>query len=128
MSQSPKYPKIVVTPPGPKAREIVKEDQSLISRSLVRFYPLVAESGKGCIVKDVDGNEFIDFNSGLVCRRWTCTPKSSVRHQGPSGQVHTLLLHRFLLRKDRPDFTRTHKDHAREFSEEGLPQQQWNRG
>jgi 4-aminobutyrate aminotransferase len=25
------------------------------------------ESGKGCIVKDVDGNEFIDFNSGLVC-------------------------------------------------------------
>ncbi len=66
-SQSPKYPKIVVTPPGPKAREIVKEDQSLISHSLVRFYPLVAESGKGSIVKDVDGNEFIDFNSGLVC-------------------------------------------------------------
>jgi 4-aminobutyrate aminotransferase len=25
------------------------------------------ESGKGCIVTDVDGNEFIDFNSGLVC-------------------------------------------------------------
>src|SRR5881296_3365559 len=67
MSQSPKYPKIVVTPPGPKAREVVKEDQSLISHSLVRFYPLVAESGQGCIVKDVDGNEFIDFNSGLVC-------------------------------------------------------------
>jgi 4-aminobutyrate aminotransferase len=33
----------------------------------VRFYPLVVESGRGCIVKDVDGNEFIDFNSGLVC-------------------------------------------------------------
>src|SRR5215472_17038962 len=65
--QSTKYPKIVVTPPGPKAREIVKEDHSLISKSLVRIYPLVAESGKGCIVKDVDGNEFIDFNSGLVC-------------------------------------------------------------
>ena len=62
-----KYPKIVVTPPGPKAREIVRQDQSLISQSLVRFYPLVAESGQGCIVKDVDGNEFIDFNSGLVC-------------------------------------------------------------
>jgi 4-aminobutyrate aminotransferase len=27
----------------------------------------VVESGKGCIIKDVDGNEFIDFNSGLVC-------------------------------------------------------------
>jgi 4-aminobutyrate aminotransferase len=61
------YPKIVVTPPGPKAREIVKKDESLISSSYGRFYPLAVESGKGCIVKDVDGNEFIDFNSGLVC-------------------------------------------------------------
>jgi len=61
------YPKIVVTPPGPKAREFVKKDESLISPSYGRFYPLVVESAKGCIVKDVDGNEFIDFNSGLVC-------------------------------------------------------------
>jgi 4-aminobutyrate aminotransferase len=61
------YPKIVVTPPGPKARELVKKDESLISPSYGRFYPLVVESGKGCIVTDVDGNEFIDFNSGLVC-------------------------------------------------------------
>jgi 4-aminobutyrate aminotransferase len=61
------YPKIVVTPPGPTAREYVKKDEKLISASFVRFYPLVVESGKGCIVKDVDGNEYIDFNSGLVC-------------------------------------------------------------
>jgi 4-aminobutyrate aminotransferase len=61
------YPKIVVTPPGPKARELVKKDEQLISPSYGRFYPLVVESGKGCIIKDVDGNEFIDFNSGLVC-------------------------------------------------------------
>jgi len=61
------YPKIVVTPPGPKAMELVKKDESLISPSYVRFYPLVVESGKDCIVKDVDGNEYIDFNSGLVC-------------------------------------------------------------
>lgn len=61
------YPKIVVTPPGPKARELVKKDESLVSPSYGRFYPLVVDSAKGCIVKDVDGNEFIDFNSGLVC-------------------------------------------------------------
>lgn len=61
------YPKIVVTPPGPKARALVKKDEELISPSYVRFYPLAVESGKGCIVKDVDGNEYIDFNSGLVC-------------------------------------------------------------
>jgi 4-aminobutyrate aminotransferase len=61
------YPKIVVTPPGPMARELAKKDESLISPSYVRFYPLVVESGSGCILKDVDGNEYIDFNSGLVC-------------------------------------------------------------
>ncbi|NIO38270.1 acetyl ornithine aminotransferase family protein [Candidatus Bathyarchaeota archaeon] len=61
------YPKIVVTPPGPIARELVKKDENLISPSYVRFYPLVVQSGKGSIVKDVDGNEYIDLNSGLVC-------------------------------------------------------------
>ncbi|MBS7636157.1 acetyl ornithine aminotransferase family protein [Candidatus Bathyarchaeota archaeon] len=61
------YPKIVVTPPGPKARELVEKDERFISPSYVRFYPLVVESGKGCIVRDVDGNEYIDFNSGLAC-------------------------------------------------------------
>lgn len=61
------YPRIIVTPPGPKARELVKKDEKFISPSYGRFYPLVVESGKGCIVKDVDGNEYIDFNSGLVC-------------------------------------------------------------
>ena len=61
------YPRIVVRPPGPKARELVKKDESLISPSYVRFYPLVIESGEDCILRDVDGNEYIDFNSGLVC-------------------------------------------------------------
>jgi len=61
------HPKIVVRPPGPKARELVKKDEALISPSYGRFYPLVVESGRACIVKDVDGNEYIDFNSGLVC-------------------------------------------------------------
>lgn len=59
-------PKIVVTPPGPKARELLEKDTNVLSRSVVRWYPLVAESGSGCIVKDVDGNEYVDFNSGLV--------------------------------------------------------------
>jgi 4-aminobutyrate aminotransferase len=61
------YPRIVVRPPGPKARELVKRDEAYISPSYVRFYPLAIESGKDCILRDVDGNEYIDFNSGLVC-------------------------------------------------------------
>jgi len=63
-----KYPKIVVKPPGPKAREIVERDHAVISPSFGRAYPLVIKSSQGCIVTDVDGNEFIDLNAGLaVC-------------------------------------------------------------
>jgi len=61
------YPKIVVRPPGPEARELVKKDEAFLSPSYVRYYPLVVKSGRDCIVKDVDGNEYIDFNSGLGC-------------------------------------------------------------
>ena len=62
------YPKIVVTPPGPKAKKIVERDAAVISPSFGRAYPLVVESAEGNIVKDVDGNEFIDMNAGLaVC-------------------------------------------------------------
>lgn len=62
------YPKIKVTPPGPKAKKIVERDEAIISPSFGRAYPLVVESAQGNIVKDVDGNEFIDMNAGLaVC-------------------------------------------------------------
>lgn len=61
------YPKIVVSPPGPKAREFVQKDEMFISPSYVRYYPLVVESANGCVVRDVDGNEYIDLNSGIAC-------------------------------------------------------------
>jgi 4-aminobutyrate aminotransferase len=62
------YPKIIVTPPGPKAREIVERDKEIISPSFGRAYPLVVERAEGNIVHDVDGNEYIDMNAGLaVC-------------------------------------------------------------
>ncbi len=71
-----RYPKIVVSPPGPKARQLIKKDENFVSPSYVRFYPLAIESGKGCIVTDVDGNEYIDLNSGLVCLNvGHCHPK-----------------------------------------------------
>ncbi|MBT3283449.1 acetyl ornithine aminotransferase family protein [Candidatus Bathyarchaeota archaeon] len=62
------YPKIKVTPPGPKAMAIVDRDAAVISPSFGRAYPLVVESAEGNIVTDVDGNEYIDMNAGLaVC-------------------------------------------------------------
>ncbi|MGQ4833268.1 MAG: acetyl ornithine aminotransferase family protein [Candidatus Asgardarchaeia archaeon] len=60
------YPKIVVEPPGPKARELLEKDKKYISPSYVRWYPLVAEKGEGAIVWDVDGNAYIDLNAGIA--------------------------------------------------------------
>ena len=61
------FPHLVVSPPGPKARELLKRDERSVSPSYARFYPLVVESAKGCLVKDVDGNEYIDLNAGIAC-------------------------------------------------------------
>jgi 4-aminobutyrate aminotransferase len=61
------YPKIVVSPPGPKARDFLKKDERFISPSYARYYPLVVESANACVVKDVDGNEYIDLNAGIAC-------------------------------------------------------------
>lgn len=70
------YPNIIVRPPGPKARDIVKKDLERMSQSYTRYYPLVVESGHDCIVTDIDGNEYIDFNSGLACLNvGHCHPK-----------------------------------------------------
>ncbi|MHA1595603.1 MAG: acetyl ornithine aminotransferase family protein [Candidatus Baldrarchaeia archaeon] len=61
-----KVPKIIVTPPGKRARELLLKDEKFLSPSYVRWYPLVVEEGRGCLIKDVDGNVYIDFNSGLA--------------------------------------------------------------
>jgi len=61
------YPKMVVSPPGPKARDFVKKDERFISPSYLRYYPLVVESATDCVVRDVDGNEYIDLNAGIAC-------------------------------------------------------------
>ncbi len=59
-------PRIVVEPPGPKARELLERDAQVISPSYVRFYPLVVERAEGTLLYDVDGNVYIDLNSGLA--------------------------------------------------------------
>jgi 4-aminobutyrate aminotransferase len=58
--------KRVVDPPGPKAKAVVKRDKLVLSPyNRPYYYPFVVEKGSGCIIEDIDGNEYIDFNSGL---------------------------------------------------------------
>jgi 4-aminobutyrate aminotransferase len=59
-------PKIVVKPPGPKAKEFIRRDHRVSSSSLSRTAPLVSVEEEGVWVKDVDGNIFLDFSSGIA--------------------------------------------------------------
>ena len=61
-----KLPQLITALPGPKAKEIVERDQRVISPSYTRDYPLVAKSGRGVVVEDVDGNTFLDFAAGIA--------------------------------------------------------------
>ena len=52
--------------PGVKAAAVVKRTTRYISPSISRFYPLVVDSAHGSLVRDVDGNQFIDFAAGIA--------------------------------------------------------------
>jgi 4-aminobutyrate aminotransferase len=72
----PPAPHIVTELPGPKARAIIARDEAVASPSLTRAYPLVAESGSGMVVTDVDGNRFLDFAAGIaVCSTGHAHPR-----------------------------------------------------
>ncbi|USS40118.1 acetyl ornithine aminotransferase family protein [Thermococcus aggregans] len=61
------YPKLVVTPPGPKAKELVDREKKVVSQGLgVKLFPVVPERGYGALIEDVDGNVFIDFLAGAA--------------------------------------------------------------
>ncbi len=59
-------PRIVVEPPGPKAREWIERDKKLLSTSLTRTAPLVPAETEYVWIKDVDGNIYLDFGSGIA--------------------------------------------------------------
>ena len=59
-------PKIHGPLPGPKAKAAVESDHKWVTPSYTRSYPLVAKSGRGIRITDVDGNEFLDFAAGIA--------------------------------------------------------------
>jgi 4-aminobutyrate aminotransferase len=51
-------------PPGPQAQSVIE----IMNRNCCNStftYPLVISGGEGCIIKDVDGNSFLDFSSNI---------------------------------------------------------------
>lgn len=62
--------------PGPNAQRVLERQGKHLSPSITTPLPLVWESAADSIVTDVDGNEYIDFSSGvLVTNTGHCHPK-----------------------------------------------------
>jgi 4-aminobutyrate aminotransferase len=59
-------PRLITALPGPRAQELIARDHAVLSPSYTRPYPLAVERGEGAIVKDIDGNRFLDFNAGIA--------------------------------------------------------------
>ena len=75
-----RVPDLAVTPPGPRSRDeharCTRYFKGLSSQ--VKLFPVAFESGRGCVLRDVDGNDYIDFSSGIyVTTLGHCHPKIS---------------------------------------------------
>jgi 4-aminobutyrate aminotransferase len=81
-------PRIVTALPGPNAKRVLEGDQKYISPSYTRSYPLVARSGRGIVITDVDGNEFYDFSAGIaVTSTGHCHPDVVAAIQKQAGEL-----------------------------------------
>ncbi|MCC6683267.1 MAG: aspartate aminotransferase family protein [Phycisphaeraceae bacterium] len=73
-------PHIVTPLPGPQSKayhdRCTKYFKGLSGQ--VKLFPVTFESGEGCVLRDVDGNSYIDFSSGIyVTTLGHCHPKIS---------------------------------------------------
>jgi 4-aminobutyrate aminotransferase-like enzyme len=86
-----RIPHMPVPAPGPQSRHwherCTKHFKGLSSQ--VKLFPVSFESGAGCVLRDVDGNEYIDFSSGIyVTTLGHCHPKIS---EGIAKAAHQLM-------------------------------------
>ena len=60
-------PKIVITPPGPKSLKLMELRKKHVPKAVYNVTPIFVAESKGALIKDVDGNEYIDFATGISC-------------------------------------------------------------
>lgn len=83
-----KLPRLKTALPGPQASRILKLDAEIISPSYTRDYPMVAKTGRGAMVEDVDGNVFLDFAAGIaVVSTGHCHPHVVQAIQKQAGEL-----------------------------------------
>ncbi len=85
-----KVPNIKVAAPGPKSKEMHARCTTYFKglSGQVKLFPVAFERGHGCVLTDVDGNEYIDFSSGIyVTTLGHCHPKVSEAIAQYAGQL-----------------------------------------
>ena len=60
-----KVPDIVTPPPGPKSRAMMEKRNDLVPPGVYLVQPITIAESKGAVMRDVDGNTYIDFTSGI---------------------------------------------------------------
>ncbi len=74
---------------------LLKRDREALSDVMkLRFYPLIAVSGKGSVIKDLEGKEYLDLNAGwAVANTGYCHPKIAgvVREQMEKLSFNSLI-------------------------------------
>jgi 4-aminobutyrate aminotransferase len=88
VTSNPAGPKLKTKLPGPNAKRIIDADDKYMSPSYTRSYPLVAKRGRGAVIEDVDGNEFLDFTAGIaVVSTGHCHPEVVAAIQKQAGEL-----------------------------------------
>ncbi len=75
-----RVPHLPVPPPGPLSKRYHERCTQFFKglSTQVKLFPVAFERGQGCVLQDVDGNEYIDFSSGIyVTTLGHCHPKIS---------------------------------------------------
>ena len=87
-AETREYPKMVIPPPGPRAKEIIARDARTVSQNLTKDVPLVVARGRGMVVEDVDGNLFLDFAAGIsTVSTGHCHPEIVKAVQAQAGEL-----------------------------------------
>ncbi len=57
--------KIITTVPGPKSLELTKKREQYVAKGVSTSSPIFVDEAKGALIKDIDGNVFVDFAGAI---------------------------------------------------------------
>ncbi|MDD3224556.1 MAG: 4-aminobutyrate--2-oxoglutarate transaminase [Clostridium sp.] len=57
--------KIITEVPGPKSKELIKKRDKFVAKGVGCSAPVFVDEAKGALIKDIDGNVFVDFAGAI---------------------------------------------------------------